>query len=162
MTAEYQAGYKLRDLKQFIEETVGPRIAQRLECEMSKVSLELTTKSTGHGFDMLVQHYEAEFYFDKFPFTKYDPAVLFSNVAAWLMDNDGEREYDDDLLDPEVEVTTEDETNAEILINVAFKEPIKVIEDPEGLIHWRGKRWSVQQYDVHVATNLLSVTAKSA
>ena len=96
-TTQYKSGYKLRDLKAFIEKIVGERIATRMECEMDSVSLKLTSKHMGNGFDLMHQQYVAEFLFDKFPHTQYDPAVLFANIGAWLMDNDQERDDFEEL-----------------------------------------------------------------
>ena len=159
MSTQYKSGYKLRDLKAFIEKVVGKRIATRMECEMDSVSLKLTTKHMGNGFDLMHQQYVAEFLFEKFPHTQYDPAVLFANIGAWLMDNDSDRDEFDELGDPEVDVVIEDETSAEILITIAFDEPVKIVEDKDGLVYWRGKRWSIQEYDIYIAEKFQSKVA---
>lgn len=159
MTTQYQAGYKLRDLRAHIELCVGQPIAKLLQAEMADIDLDLSPKNMGDGIHIMNQRYIAEFYFDRFPFKKYDPAVLFANVAAWLMDNDDER-YEDlgpDLGEPSIEVVIEDEKNAEIIIQVAFQEPVKVTEDENGPIYWRGKQWSIAAYEVWVAENLIDV-----
>ncbi len=148
---QYQEGYKLRDLKAFLKQVVGDKIAKRMDCEMGSVQLMLNPKFQGQGYDLLYQRYVAEFLFDKFPFKEYSPAVLFSNVGAWLMDNDKEREQFRELGDPEIEVVIEDESNAEVLISIEFDEAIKVTEDPNGQIYWKGKRWKIEEYDVYVA-----------
>lgn len=152
MTTQYQSGYKLRDLKAFLTSVVGDKIAKRMDCEMGTVELNLSPKNMGHGFDLMYQRYSAEFLFDKFPFKEYDPAVLFANIGGWLMDNDSEREDVEALGDPEIDVVIEDENNAEILITVEFEEPVKVIEDLDGSVYWRGKRWRIEEYEIHVAT----------
>lgn len=157
MTGQYQAGYKLRDLKAFLSDVLGEKLAKRLEVEMSNIELVLTPKNMGHGFIIVQQRYLAEIYIEELPFKKFDPAVLFANVGAWLMDNDQSREDNDNLDDPEIEVVIEDESSAEIIINVHFEEPVKVVEDPEGNIHWRGKRWKIEEYEIWVAKKLNDV-----
>lgn len=154
---QYQAGYKLRDLKAFITTCVGDKIAKRMTAEMQEVQLILAPKNMGHGLDLMTQRYKAEFYFDRFPFKEYDPAVLFANVAAWLMDNDDEREYQPELGDPEVDVVLEDQNAAEIIIEVMFEEPVKVIEDENGPIYWSDKRYRIEEYEVWVANKLRQV-----
>ena len=149
MSTQYKSGYKLRDLKTFIESVVGSKIATRMECEMDSVSLKITTKNMGHGFDLMHQQYVAEFLFDKFPHHEYDPAVLFANVGAWLMDNDQEREDYEELGDPEVDVVIEDESSAEILITIAFDEAVKIVEDANGPVYWMNKRCSIEEYEIH-------------
>lgn len=157
MNEQYQAGYKLRDLKTFLDAVLGQKMAKGLEVEMTNIELILTPKNMGHGFVIMNQRYMAEIYIDRLPFNKYNPAVLFANVGAWLMDNDSQREDNDNLDDPEIEVTIDDEDSAEILINVHFEEPVKIIENPEGDIYWRNKRWSIEEYEIWVAKKLVDV-----
>jgi len=152
MSEQYQAGYKLRDLKKHIETVVGHRIAKRLNAEMGAITLSLESKDMGHGMNIMSQLYQAEFYFERFPFNEYDPAVLFANIGAWLMDNDQSREDSDYLGDPEIDVTLEDENSAEIIITIDFEEPIKVVEDPNGPILWRGKTWKIEEYRITEVT----------
>jgi len=151
MSTQYQNGYKLRDLKAFINEIVGAKIATRMDCEMGSVSLRLNPKNMGNGFDLMTQQYVAEFLFDKFPYNQLDPAILFANVGAWLMDNDSSREDSDELGDPEIEIVIEDERSAEVLITIEFEEPVKIIEDTAGPVYFQNKRWRIQEYDVYVA-----------
>ncbi|MGF1876671.1 phage tail protein [Photobacterium frigidiphilum] len=154
---QYEAGYKMRDLRNFLSVVVGDKIAKRMECEMGKVELKLETKHMGRGFDLLYQRYYADFYVDKFPFKEYDPAVLFANVGAWLMDNDADRFNIEALEDPDVDVVLEDDNNAEVLISVMFEEPVKVVEDPDGPIYWHGHRWKIEAYDIWQAERLTDV-----
>ncbi len=153
---QYQAGYKLRDLKAFIEERVGDKVAKRMSAEMVDIELLVGVKNQGHGYDMFNQLYEAEFYFERFPFKDYDPAVLFANVLAWLMDNDKER-VDNDVPEPDVTVTVTGDNDAILVVTVPFEEPVKVVEDPEGPIYWKGKQYSIEQYEIWTATKLRDV-----
>lgn len=157
MTTQYQAGHKLRDLKAHLISLLGDKIAKRMNCEMGSVQLILSPKHMGNGFNIMVQRYDADFLFEGFPFKEYDPAILFANVGAWLMDHDSERD-DTDLSDPDIEIVMEDESSAEILINLEFEEAVKVIEDPNGLVHWNNKRWSIEAYEVYTAKKLHDVT----
>ncbi len=159
----YRVGYKMQALRSHIQNCLGKQIAQQLDAEMSNIELILSPRNMGKGVDIAYQRYTAEFLIDRLPFKKYDPAVLFANVAAWLMDNDDEREEQlGELKDPDVEVVVEDEHNAEVLIQVVFEEPIKVVEDENGDIYWRGKRWSIQEYEIWVAENLREVVISNA
>ncbi|EGR1512120.1 hypothetical protein D6089_09575 [Vibrio vulnificus] len=154
----YRVGYKMQALKAHIEVCLGDQLARRLEAEMSGIQLNLSPRHMGLGFEICQQRYLAEFLIERFPFKKYDPAVLFANVAAWLMDNDEEREDQlGELKDPEIEVVLEDESNAEVLIQVMFEEPIKLVQDELGVIHWQNKKWKIAEYEVWVAEHLLDV-----
>lgn len=159
----YHVGYKMQALRTFIEQCVGKQIAQKLDAEMGNIELILSPRNMGRGMDIAYQRYTAEFLIDRLPFKKYDPAVLFANVAAWLMDNDDEREEQlGELKDPVIEVVIEDEQNAEVLIQIVFEEPIKIVENENGNIYWRKKRWSIEEYEIWVAENLLDVVIQNA
>lgn len=155
---QLQNGHKLRDLTAFLTQTLGNKIAKRLSSEMGDIELLINPKFQGTGYDMMVMRYDAEIYVDRFPFNEYDPAVLLANVAAWLMDNDTDRDRFEALSDPQVDITIEDETSAEVIINLFFEEDVKVVEDPKGKIIWRGKTWAIAPYVVNTATRLIDVT----
>lgn len=159
MSMEYQPGYKFKALRKHIEECVGKNIAKRLQTEMVELELILGAKNQGHGHDLFTQIYEAEFYFDRFPFSQYSPATLFAQFVAWLMDYDEERE-DQMVPDPEVSITMQSETEAIVVVTVPFEEPVKIIEDENGDVTWRGKKWRVDDYPIDVAENLKQVVIK--
>ncbi|MEZ9233251.1 phage tail protein [Vibrio amylolyticus] len=157
---QYQAGYKLRDLKAFISTTLGEKVAKLMTTEMHEIELVLSPNFMGNGsFEIMTQRYKAELYFDRFPYQDYSPAVLFANVAAWLMDNDTSREENlSELPDPEIEIVLEDNNkSAEVIIEVMLEEPVKVIEDPQGPIYWRGKQYRIEEHDIWTATKLTDV-----
>lgn len=147
----YAPGYMLKALNEFLERKLGRAISKKMTAEMGRSELQLTTKNMGQGLNLLVMIYDAEFYFERFPFKKFSTATLYAMLGAWLMDNDNRDEYD--LADPEVEVTIEDENNAELLITVEFREPIMVVEDPDGLIELGGKNYIIAPYEIWVAEN---------
>ncbi|PMJ92854.1 phage tail protein [Vibrio sp. 10N.261.55.A7] len=159
-TPQYQAGYKLRDLKAFLSQILGEKIAKLMTTEMHEIELVLSTNFMGNGsFEIMTQRYKAELYFDRFPYQDYDPAVLFANVAAWLMDNDSSREENlSELPDPEIEIVLEDNNkSAEVIIEVMLEEPVKVIEDPQGPIYWRGKQYRIEEHEIWIAEKLKDV-----
>ncbi|MGF1696558.1 phage tail protein [Vibrio kyushuensis] len=156
---QYEEGYKLRDLTEFLKARLGERISKRLTAEMTNVQLILTPKNMGNQcMQLMIQRYTAELYIERLPFQQYSPAILFANVAAWLMDNDQDRDEQlSDLGDPETDVNISDSDSAEVLIEIVFEEPVKVIEDPQGPIHWRGKQYRIEEYDIWTATKLRDV-----
>ncbi|WP_063345112.1 phage tail protein [Vibrio jasicida] len=154
----YRVGYKMKALRAHIASCVGEQIAKRMDAEMGGIELMLTPRNQGNGIDIVQQRYVAEFLIERLPFKKFDPAVLFANVAAWLMDNDPDREDTlGELRDPDIDVVVEDESSAEVLIQVVFEEPIKLVKDPEGVIVWRGHKWKIAEYEIWVAENLRDV-----
>ncbi|MBY8026126.1 phage tail protein [Vibrio fluvialis] len=159
----YRVGYKMQALQSHIELCLGKQIAKQLEVEMGNIELILSPRNMGRGMDIAYQRYTAEYLIDRLPFKKYDPAVLFANVAAWLMDFDEDREEQlGELKDPDIDVVLEDESNAEVLIQIVFEEPIKIVEDESGDIYWRNKRWKIQEYEIWVAESLRDVVIQNA
>ena len=146
-----EVGYKMRDLETFIKPLVSHEMSQHLESYMDSVQLDLVPKNMGQGMEILKQRYVAKFYFGKLLFKDFDPAVLYCNVAAWLMDNDQERNDTEGLIGPDVELTRYNEHEAEVLITIEFEEPIKVSEDPDGEVYWKNKRWAITPYDIYIA-----------
>ena len=148
---DYAPGYMLKALNEFLARKLGAAITKKMTAEMGASELQLTTKNMGQGLNLLVMRYDAEFYWERFPFKKFGVATLYAMLGAWLMDYDNRDEYD--LADPEVDVTIEDENNAELLITVEFREPIMVVEDPDGLIELSGKTYKIAPYEIWVAEN---------
>ncbi|WP_153446908.1 phage tail protein [Vibrio algicola] len=148
---QFKQGYMLRMLSEYLNEKLGSGICKRMTTEMDRTELQLTTKNMGQGLNMMVMNYDADIHFESFPFNKFDPATLYAIIGAWLMDNDNRDEYD--LADPDVQVAIEDESNAELLITIEFREPIMVVEDPDGLIELGGKSYKIAPYEIWVAEN---------
>ena len=150
---QYQVGYYLKTLRGFIEFVVGPRIAKKMSAEMGAIKFDLVPKNYGAGLDILTQRYTAEFLFEGFPFKQFNPAALFANVGAWLMDNDNTRKKYV-LDDPITEIIVESENTAEIGIEIDFIEPIMVVPNDAGNVLWRGQRYEIASYEVWVAKNI--------
>lgn len=153
----YEPGYMLKALNDYLTKKLGSAISKKMTTEMGRSELQLTTKNMGQGLNLMVMTYDAEFYWERFPFKKFGVATLYALLGAWLMDYDNRDEYD--LSDPEVDVTIEDESNAELLITVEFREPIMVVEDPDGLIELSGKTYKIAPYEIWVAENFEQETS---
>lgn len=158
MSSTYQAGYKFSQLKAFLKNTLGPKLAKNLEAEMNKIQLILSPKNRGQGYDLCYQRYTVELYIERLPFKAYSPATLLANVSAWLVEHDSERFDNNDLEDPVIEVILGDDDSAEVLIELELEEPIKIKPDEKGSVYWNGQRWSVEQYDIWHAENLVDVS----
>ncbi|ELO1828465.1 phage tail protein [Vibrio cholerae] len=156
MSTQYQAGYKFIALREHIESCVGENISKRLQTEMVDLEIIMGAKHQGNGVDLFNQLYDAEFYFDRFPFKEYSPAKLFAQFVAWLMDNDPDRE-ELGVPDPAVSITVQSETEAIIVVTVGFEEPVKIQEDINGDLEWCGKKWRVDAYPIHIAEKLIDV-----
>ncbi|CAA6680286.1 Unannotated [Lentimonas sp. CC4] len=46
-------------------------------------------------------------------------------------------------------------------MSVMFEEPVKVIADPDGPIHWSGQRWKIEEYEIWQAERLSNVVIRN-
>lgn len=158
---QYQQGYMLRRLAEYLKEKLGKGICKKMSTEMGATELQLTTKNmgtSGQGMNIMVMQYDCNITFEDFPFYKFDPAVLYALVGTWLMEHDDTRD-DFDLPDPDVEIVVEDNDTAEIDFSIEFREPIMVVEDPNGLIEYRGKKYKIAPYEIWLAENFEQETS---
>ena len=148
-----QAGYLLQGLNARISEVVPEKLHHNVECWMEDVELVLSPKNQGQGRDIGKLFYTAVFSFERFPFKKFQPAVVMASVMGWLMDFDDFREKHE-LKDPVCDVEKESDDTAIMTIEIEFVEPLMVVKDPNGLIQWDGLTWSLAPYEIWVAENI--------
>jgi hypothetical protein len=148
--SQYSAGYYLKGLTGAIQTLLPAKLNKHFDCWMEDLEMHLTPKNNGLGRDIGYLSYKAVLSFERFPFKQFAPEIVLASVMAWLMDFDEHREGFE-LSDPTADVEPEDDNTAEMTIEVAFKEPLMVVEDEHGLIVWEGKRWTVAPYEVWVA-----------
>ncbi|KDM89704.1 phage tail protein [Photobacterium galatheae] len=103
------------------------------------------------GFRVAYWQYDAGLLIEGFPHLKLDPKNLFALLACWLDEYDSDRDVLDDLRDPEIEVEENNEATADVLIRIAFAEPIEIVPDENGLIVWNQNRYKVNPVDIWVA-----------
>lgn len=144
------AGYYLQGLLTALKKVIPERQHHYIECWMEDVEMTIGAKHQGLGMDIGYLSYRAQFTFEKFPFQKIDPAVIMASVMGWLMDNDKHRD-DFNLNDPTFDIESESETTVLMNLEIAFIEPLMVVEDAKGLICWQGKKWALAPYEIWVA-----------
>jgi hypothetical protein len=148
-----QAGYLLQGLNQRISAVVPERLHKHIECWMEDIEMIMSPKNQGLGRDIGYLSYSAVFSFERFPFKQCNPATVMASVMGWLMDYDEFREKFE-LPDPTGDVEPEKDDTVVMTIELEFIEPLMVVEDPEGLIQWDGKTWSVAPYEIWVAEHI--------
>lgn len=155
-----QAGFMLQGLNQHLSDTTPERLHKHVECWMEGVELILQPKNQGQGCDIGYMRYTAVFSFEQFPFKKVNPATVMVNVLAWLDDHDEYREQFT-LEAPSFDVEPESDDTVIMTLDVEFIEPLMVVEDPNGGIVWRGKRWVNAPYDVWEAEHISVINANN-
>lgn len=88
------------------------------------------------------QKYTALIDIENYPHAEKPPALLFSHISAWLIDNDTDR-YDLENAQPKVMVDVLDNAVADVLIEIAFAEEVILIRDDNGTIDLAGHKWAL-------------------
>ena len=154
MNEQQAQGYFLHALHAEILRVLPAKCHKRLDSWMENGTIRLEPKNMGPtGVDVAWLTYQAVFTVEQLPFRELDPAIVLASVAAWVQENDKFREQFE-LADPEYAVTPNDEKTADLEIQLAFTEPLRLIEHPKGPINWMGKRWNVAPYEIWVADHI--------
>lgn len=106
-----------------------------------------------HGLECSRVPYTARFYLERYT---GDANILMAHIACWLMEFDEGDEYlrtHEELAAPSYNITPNDEAiNAfDIDITIEFVERIYLIEDKNGGLLFRGKYWTIGDYDLWIA-----------
>jgi hypothetical protein len=88
------------------------------------------------------QKYTALIDIENYPHSVHPPALLFSHISAWLIDNDTDR-YDLENPQPKVIVDVTDNAVADVLIEIEFAEEVILIRDDAGTVDLAGKKWAL-------------------
>jgi len=89
-------------------------------------------KSMGDGGIVLyTQTYNAVIFIERFPHKTHPAELLFGQVCAWLIENEGDR---DDIATPDTDVDILDAETADIEITISFEEDVLAVPDPAGTI----------------------------
>lgn len=113
--------------------------AEQFDYWMENGSNEYTGKKVGNGFLISRFRYDAVFSVERY---SQSADLFLVLLSVWLMENDtGRGELD--LPMPEVDVTPLDDTTVDVEVKVTFDEGISIVPDDNGLILYRGNRYSV-------------------
>ena len=112
--------------------------------------LEPIFEDLGHGYTVGRYKYDAVFQLERYKGNAFE---LLALVNCWLDEHDDER-VDLDLAAPEINVELNDRHTCDVELIIEFDEPIEIIRDPKGPIHYRGERFKVDTVPVDVAEEL--------
>ena len=113
--------------------------AEQFDYWMEIGTSDYTGKKVGNGYLICRFRYEATFSVERYS-QSADLFLVLLNV--WLMENDCSRN-ELELPMPEVDVTPLDDTTVDLEVKVTFDEGITIVPDDNGLILYRGNRYSV-------------------
>lgn len=113
--------------------------AEQFDYWMENGSNEYSGKKVGNGFLISRFRYDAVFNIERY---SQSADLFLVLLSVWLMENDCDRSALG-LPMPDVDVTPLDDTTVDLEIKVTFDEGITIVPDHEGLIMYRGSRYSV-------------------
>lgn len=103
---------------------------------------KLVTKQPNEQLLCAKLKYDAVITFDSFPYRIYDPCLVFALVMCWLESkNRDDAQFDN--VNPDIDVSENDEQTAYLMIAVPLSEDITLIEDESGSIPYKGKRYKL-------------------
>lgn|SRR5690554_2028290 len=136
--------YKLRALHKFLKEAnlVGQ---EHLDSWAEKIKPMPSGKNRGNNSVRICAcEYTAVYILESY---SKSPALVMALVTAWLLDNDPTRKTEG-LSAPEIEIDIEDETTAEVSIELTFRENVDIVQDDDGDIDYMGKKWRISDADI--------------
>ena len=96
--------------------------------------------------------YDCAFYLERYT---HSPDLIAALVSTWLMDNDKGR-VKDGLEFPSLEVDMINERDAsavDLIWQITFIEDVVIVEDPNGVIDFEGKTYSLGNEEIDEATD---------
>lgn len=102
--------------------------------------------------------YDAVITFDEFPYRVYDPCLVFALVMCWLESkNRDDAQFDN--VNPDIDVSENDEQTAYLMIAVPLSEDITLIEDESGSIPYKDKRYKLGAASVWAHPEQVNINA---
>jgi hypothetical protein len=137
--SEFLIGLNLFDANDFDSWTESP-------------DLKVTSKVLSDESIEVCRHsYKGVFYIERYPHKRHDPALLYSNIATWLIEHDTDRF---DRTDAQIvfDVQLLDASTSELTIEIDFAEVVSLVLDNAGPVNFDGKKWKVADGVIWVAT----------
>ncbi|MBD1229318.1 phage tail protein [Xenorhabdus griffiniae] len=144
---------KLQHLTAFLRENLPARICEtEFTSEMDEIRFIPAQRDLGLGqYQMFVQQYEAVIAWGRFPYRECDPRNIPLLIDSWLTAQ-GNRFGDANVEQEQPTLTVEvDDNTAVVVVSLSLAEPVVIREDPQGMIPFDGKRWSLADTEVWFA-----------
>lgn len=102
--------------------------------------------------------YDAVIAFDEFPYRVYDPCLVFALVMCWLESKNSDDEQFNNV-NPDIDVSENDEQTAYLMISVPLIEGITLIEDENGAIPYKGQRYKLGETSIWMHPEDVNINA---
>lgn len=154
----------INELTTFLKDNLPPALyrGQKFGSFMDNLEIDrvfkLVTKQPAEQLLCAKLKYDAVITFDQFPYRVYDPCLVFALVMCWL-----ESKSCDDArfnnVNPDIDVSENDEQTAYLMIAVPLIEDITLIEDKNGAIPHQGKHYKLGEISVWAHPSEVNINA---
>lgn len=121
-------------------------------------NFSLITDSPARQLRCAKLKYDAVITFDDFPYRTYDPCLVFALVMVWL-ENKTSNDERFDSINPDIDVSENDEQTAYLMISVPLFEEITLIADETGSIPHNGRRYQLGKTDIWAHPDEVNINA---
>lgn len=144
---------QIESLTAFLTECLPERAMQQFESAIDNAELITAPKSLGLNQRRLgIFRYHAVLNWGAFPYRICAPAEVYALVLVWL-DSHRNDVYDElELAGPTVDIEFDEENTSPLEIVVELADSVNIREDENGNIPLRGKRWSLVNPEIMIAT----------
>ena len=154
----------LRELTAFLQENLPAPIfrGQKFSSFMDNMEIDrnfsLITDSPTRQLRCAKLKYDAVITFDDFPYRTYDPCLVFALVMIWLENKNSNDERFNEI-NPDIDVSENDEQTAYLTISVPLFEDITLIESDTGAIPYRETRYKLGNADIWAHPDEVNISA---
>ncbi len=104
----------------------------------------------GSGFELCRYRYNGYFEIKEY---SDDANVLIALITSWIIEHDNDRDRYN-LKPPEIDVRIVSDKAVNLDIEIEFEESVRIVEDDNGKILYRGKRYSTGDPEIRFATEI--------
>ena len=144
---------KLQSLTNFLKANLPERVCKvEFTSEMDEIQFIPAHKEVGiDQYQMMIQQFDAVIGWGRFPYRDLDPRYIPLLIYAWLSEQDNELGDSNLEQEPPSMTVDVDEETAVVVVTISLAEPIVVKEDPNGIVPFGGKKWSIVDAEIWFA-----------
>lgn len=154
----------ITELTTFLKGNLPPALyrGQKFGSFMDNLEIDrvfkLVTKQPTEQLLCAKLRYDAVITFDEFPYRVFDPCLVFALVMCWLESkNRDDAQFDN--VNPDIDVSENDEQTAYLMISVPLIEDITLIEDENGAIPYKGRRYRLGETSIWMHPEDVNINA---
>lgn len=144
---------QLDSLTRFITDNVPDWVMYKFRASIESADMIRAPKDLGLNQRRFgVIRYTVTLDWDDFPYRRYSAAEIYALVFAWLDEHANDLRFEFDLPDPDISVDFDEELTSPFVITIELAESIDAVQDDNGNIPYKGKRWRLIYPNIQVAT----------